>query len=211
MDSKRRKIEDNPDIDAHRLASRQKYLAQREAQQLAPPQTSRNGGNLQRTARHYGWPKSAKISMSILMDLLSRCRLLQQARSAHKRHKETGYEKSEVQLWEEEQTKRVAAQIKKPERVQEEDYEYVFDESTNVFDMSKITPIDLDKQRLQSTLDEAESKAKSIADVAGHYPYLRIKRSLYQPWRTIKFLFSSEKLVRERQHSDTIFGGSWIC
>ncbi|KAE8868788.1 hypothetical protein PTNB73_03841 [Pyrenophora teres f. teres] len=193
MDPKRRKIGDNPDTASFRLESRQKYLAQREAQQLAllrrqvaeeAEEEERLGSRLsERERREFAKNRETlrlaeerqNIDEHLDGFMIPDADYSNKHEALTKRHKEPGYEKSEVQLWEEEQTKRVAAQIKKPERVQEEDYEYVFDESTNVFDMSKITPVDLDKQRLQSTLDEAESKAKSIADVRRSLPIFAYK------------------------------------
>lgn len=88
----------------------------------------------------------------------------------NKRNKKENY-KSEVQLWEEEQTSKAkAAQGQRPVRESEDDYDFVFDEQTAVNFITDSNILDPEKQRLQAQLDEAERKAKSIADVRTSLP-----------------------------------------
>lgn len=92
-----------------------------------------------------------------------------------KRHKEKGYEKSEVQLWEEEQTKRVAGQIKSHKRENAADYELVFDTSQEISYVRDGPPVDLGKLQLESMLDEAEKKAKTIDETRKSLPIYKFK------------------------------------
>jgi pre-mRNA-splicing factor ATP-dependent RNA helicase DHX16 len=194
MDSKRRKTGDQ-DVSALRLASRQKYLAEREAQQLAllrrqvaeeAEEEERLGNRLSakekkefETNRKTLELAEARNAIDDNIDgrfFIPDADYSNKHEALTKRHKDKGYEKSEVQLWEEEQMRKIKSQPK-AERVVQEDYEYVFDESANVFDASKIDlgSLDMAKQRLQSTLDEAEAAAKSIQEVRQSLPVYKYK------------------------------------
>jgi pre-mRNA-splicing factor ATP-dependent RNA helicase DHX16 len=96
-----------------------------------------------------------------------------------KRNKKENY-KSEVQLWEEEQTSKAkVAQGQQRVRESEDEYEYVFDTQTQInFVGSDASVLDPDKQRLQAQLVEAESRAKSIADVRTSLPIYAYKDEL---------------------------------
>ncbi|KAF2445477.1 P-loop containing nucleoside triphosphate hydrolase protein [Karstenula rhodostoma CBS 690.94] len=97
-----------------------------------------------------------------------------------KRNKKENY-KSEVQLWEEEQTSKAkAAQGQQRVRESEDEYEFVFDPSTSINFVGDGVEFDADKQRLQAQLDEAESRAKSIADVRTSLPIHAYKKELLQ-------------------------------
>ena len=179
MDTKRRRTDDS-DVSDLRLRSRQQYLEKREIEKLAilrqqvleeADEEARLGEKLSRQERAefarnretlrlaearnnidehldgYILP-DADFSSSSKNDILTR------------KHKEKGYEKSEVQLWEDEQTRKVQTQIKKPELISNHDYEFVFDTAQNInFDAPMV---DLEKLRLQEKLDEAEVKANTI-------------------------------------------------
>ena len=64
---------------------------------------------------------------------------------------------------------KIKSQIKKPERVQEDDYEYVFD-SHVAFLSDPSSRIDPDKKALQDQLDAAEKKVKTIEEVQKSLP-----------------------------------------
>ncbi|KAF1979903.1 putative MRNA splicing factor RNA helicase [Bimuria novae-zelandiae CBS 107.79] len=91
----------------------------------------------------------------------------------NKKNKSDVY-KSEVQLWEEEQTAKArAAQTQRPGREREDDYEFVFDEQQQIkwtSDGKDLNFMDPDKQQLQAQLDEAERKAKTIQETRASLP-----------------------------------------
>lgn len=196
MDPKRRRTGDS-DVSDLRLRSRQQYLEKREAEQLAllrkqvyeeAEEEARLGETLSRKeradfARNRETLRLAEARNNIdehldgyilpdadfsssKSDVLTR------------KHKEKGYEKSEVQLWEDEQTKKVQNQIKKPERVSNDDYEYVFDTEQNVKFNAPI--VDLEKLRLQEKLDEAEVKAKTIDETRKSLPVYQYRDEFLQ-------------------------------
>ena len=198
MDAKRRKTGDQ-DISDLRLASRQKYLAEREAQQLAllrrqvaeeAEEEDRLGLKLSERERKDFARNRETLRLAEARNAIDEHRdgyILPDADYSNKneiltrRHKEKDYEKSEVQLWEEEQTKKVASQAKRPERTREEDYEYVFDESVHIsFKALAQANIDPEKQRLQAALDEVEMKARTIDEVRKSLPIYKYKSELIQ-------------------------------
>lgn len=195
MDPKRRKTGD-ADIGDLRLRSRQAYLQKREAEQLAllrkqvieeAEEEERLGDRLSRQeradfARNRETLRLAEARNAIDEHLdgyiLPDADYTNKAEALTRKHKEKGYEKSEVQLWEDEQTAKVRAQIKKPERVSAEDYDYVFDTEQNIkFDAPVI---DLEKQRLQANLDEAEVKAKNIEETRKSLPIYKYRDDFLQ-------------------------------
>lgn len=206
MDSKRRKTGDQ-DVSALRLASRQKYLAEREAQQLAllrrqvaeeAEEEERLGSKLSERERREFAKNRETLKLAEARNAIDEHRdgfIIPDADYSNKhealtkRHKEPGYEKSEVQLWEEEQMKKIKTQTKKPERVQEDDYEFVFDNSTQVsFQAMAQASIDPEQQRLLAQLDEAEKKAKSIDEVRKSLPIYAFKDELIEAIKTQQIL-----------------------
>ncbi|KAH3903822.1 hypothetical protein HBI56_236430 [Parastagonospora nodorum] len=195
MDPKRRKTGD-ADVGDLRLRSRQAYLQKREAEQLAllrkqvieeAEEEERLGDRLSKQeradfARNRDTLRLAEQRNAIDEHLdgyiLPDADYTTKSETLARKHKEKGYEKSEVQLWEEEQTSKVRAQIKKPERVSAEDYDFVFDTEQNIkFDAPVI---DLEKQRLQANLDEAEVKAKNIDDTRKSLPIYKYREEFIQ-------------------------------
>jgi pre-mRNA-splicing factor ATP-dependent RNA helicase DHX16 len=190
MEAKRRKMGDG-DVGDLRLRSRQAYLQKREAEQLAllrkqvieeAEEEERLGDRLSKQeradfAKNRDLLRIAEERNNIDEHLdgffIPDANYTDKSEALTRKHKEKGYEKSEVQLWEDEQTAKVRAQIKKPERVSSDDYEYVFDTAQNVkFDAPMV---DLEKQRLQANLDEAEVKAKSIEETRKSLPIYKYK------------------------------------
>jgi pre-mRNA-splicing factor ATP-dependent RNA helicase DHX16 len=195
MDPKRRKMGD-ADVGDLRERSRQTYLQKREAEQLAllrkqvaeeTEELSTHGDRLSAQeradfARNRETLRLAEARNAIDEHLdgytLPDADYTNKSEALTRKHKEKGYEKSEVQLWEEEQTKRVSSQIKKPERVSAEDYEYVFDTEQNInFDGPMV---DLERQRLQENLDEAEKKVKTIEETRKSLPIYQYKDEFLQ-------------------------------
>jgi len=174
-----------------RIKSRQAYLQKREAEQLAllkiqvaeEEEESRRLGDRLSTRERADFEKNRQtlrlaeernnidehLDGYILPDASNKSEALT------RKHKEKGYEKSEVQLWEDEQTKRVQSQIKEPKRIQQDDYELVFDETQEVKFMRDGPPVDLDKYRLELTLNEAERKSKDIESVRKSLPIYKYK------------------------------------
>ncbi|CAI6334953.1 unnamed protein product [Periconia digitata] len=93
-----------------------------------------------------------------------------------RKKKDVSTYKSEVQLWEDEVTARAkVAQIHRPDRLQQDDYEFVFDPTQALNFVSAGEWVDPDKQRLQEQLDAAEKKAKSIQEVRTSLPIYQYK------------------------------------
>jgi pre-mRNA-splicing factor ATP-dependent RNA helicase DHX16 len=195
MDPKRRKTGDT-DVGDLRLRSRQAYLQKREAEQLAllrkqvieeAEEEERLGDRLSKQeradfARNRQTLRLAEERNNIDEHLdgyiLPDADYTNKSEALTRKHKEKGYEKSEVQLWEDEQTAKVRAQIKKPERVSAEDYDYVFDTEQNIkFDAPVI---DLEKLRLQANLDEAEVKAKNMEETRKSLPIYKYRDEFLQ-------------------------------
>ncbi|KAF1848379.1 pre-mRNA splicing factor ATP-dependent RNA helicase PRP16 [Cucurbitaria berberidis CBS 394.84] len=196
MDPKRRKTGDQ-DISELRLASRQKYLAEREAQQLAllrlqvdaeAEDEARLGSKLSEREKKEFARNRQTLSLAearqAIDEHLDGYRLPDSEYSNKtevltKRHNDKESLKSEVQLWEEEQIGKIKSQIKKPERVQEDDYEYVFDVQTQVsFQADPSSRLDPDKKALQDQLDAAEKKAKTIEETQKSLPVYHYRETL---------------------------------
>jgi pre-mRNA-splicing factor ATP-dependent RNA helicase DHX16 len=193
MDSKRRKTGDQ-NISELRLKSRHAYLAQREAQQLAllrrqvaeeAEEEERLGDKLSEKERREFAKNRETLKLAEARNAIDEHRdgyILPDADYSNKnevltkRHKEPGYEKSEVQLWEEEQMRKIQGQTKAPERVQEQDYEYVFDENAIKWDVDPT--FDSKKHMLETQLDEAEKAAASIAETRKSLPIYAFKDEL---------------------------------
>jgi len=198
MDSKRRKTGDQ-DVSALRLASRQKYLAEREAQQLAllrrqvaeeAEEEARLGNKLSERERaefkknrqtlELAEARNAIDDRTEGMFMIPDSDYSNKHEALTKRHKEKGYEKSEAQLWEEQQTKAVNSQAKVLSKNDSIDnYDFVFDTSMEVnFKLDETTRVDVDKQMLQRQLDEAEKRAQSIEDVRRSLPVYKYRDEL---------------------------------
>jgi pre-mRNA-splicing factor ATP-dependent RNA helicase DHX16 len=196
------------DINETRLRSRQDYLAKREAEQLAllrrqveeeADEEERLGDRLSKQERADFQKNRETLRLAEARNAIDEHRdgyILPDADYSNRsevltrKHKEKGYEKSEVQLWEEEQTKKVGAQVKRPERTNEEDYEFVFDESQNIKFMAQAqaTTLDPEQRRLLAMLDEAETKAKTIQDTRKSLPIYVYKEQLKEAIRDNQIL-----------------------
>jgi pre-mRNA-splicing factor ATP-dependent RNA helicase DHX16 len=205
MDSKRRKLGDE-DISAVRQKSRFAYLAQRESQQLAllrrqvaeeAEEEDRLGDKLSEKERREFVKNRETLRLAearnaidehfdgySLPDSNSKSSVL------NRRHGEKEKDnRSEYQLWEEEQSKKVSAQIRKPAVVNENDYEFVFDEASQIsFKAMAQAQVDPEQQRLLATLDEAEKKAKTIQDVRASLPIAAFKDELIAAMKSEQIL-----------------------
>lgn len=194
-DPKRRRM-DEGNASELRLKSRQSYLQKREAEQLAllrrqvaeeAEEEERLGSKLSkaeldsfRRNRETLRLAEARNAIDEHLDgyILPDADYSNKSEVLTRRHKEKekGYEKSEVQLWEDEQTAKVKAQIRKPQRVSADDYDYVFDiESSVKFDQM---PLDVSKQMLEKQLDEAEKKVKTIQETRESLPVFKYREEL---------------------------------
>jgi pre-mRNA-splicing factor ATP-dependent RNA helicase DHX16 len=184
----------NEDINELRLKSRQDYLAKREAEQLAllRKQVAEEAEE-ERTN-----PRLSKAELREFARNRETLRLAEERASIDDGY--TGYVvpdaeyssktevlnrkvkeqyKSEVQLWEEEQTAKVKSQIKRPERVREDDYEFVFDQSSAInWVADGVTRIDPEKIQLQQMLDAAERKAKTIEETRKSLPMYQYREEI---------------------------------
>ncbi|KAF1963348.1 P-loop containing nucleoside triphosphate hydrolase protein [Byssothecium circinans] len=98
-----------------------------------------------------------------------------------KKQKDASAYKSEVQLWEDEVTARAkGAQVQRPERVNETDYEFVFDQEQAVKFTTDVSVLDPDKRRLESMLEVAEQKARSIEEVKKSLPIFKYRDQLLE-------------------------------
>ncbi|KAG9190053.1 pre-mRNA-splicing factor ATP-dependent RNA helicase DHX16 [Alternaria panax] len=206
MDSKRRKTGDQ-DVSALRLASRQKYLAEREAQQLAllrrqvaeeAEEEERLGSRLSEKERKEFAKNRETLRLAearnAIDDSIGGGYILPDADYSNKhealtkRHKDKDADyKSEYQLWEQDQMNKIQSQTKTAERrVQEQDYEYVFDASQNVAYDGPI--VDLEKQRLETLVDEAEKHAASIEEVRRSLPVYKYKDDFIKALETHQIL-----------------------
>jgi pre-mRNA-splicing factor ATP-dependent RNA helicase DHX16 len=70
---------------------------------------------------------------------------------------------------------KIKAQVKRPDRLQEQDYEYVFDATQEVAFVRDGPPIDFDKKQLQTMLDEAEKKSKNIQETRASLPIAKYR------------------------------------
>jgi pre-mRNA-splicing factor ATP-dependent RNA helicase DHX16 len=206
MDSKRRKTGADQDVSALRLASRQKYLAEREAQQLAllrrqvaeeAEEEERLGSKLSEAekrefARNRETLRLAEARNAIDDNVDGRFFIpdadySNKHEALTKRHKDRDADyRSEAQLWEEDQLKKINAQPRAAQRVQEQDYEYVFDASQNVAYDGPI--VDLEKQRLEALVDEAEKHAASIEEVRRSLPVYKYKDDFIKALQTEQIL-----------------------
>ncbi|KAI4941603.1 hypothetical protein J4E91_010634 [Alternaria rosae] len=205
MDSKRRKTGDQ-DVSALRLASRQKYLAEREAQQLAllrrqvaeeAEEEERLGNKLSERERAEFKKNRQTLELAEARNAIDDSGSGFQIPDAEysnknealtRRHKDTDVDyKSEYALWEETAMKKISSQTKAAERVQDfSEYEYIFDPSQNVAYDGPI--VDLEKQRLEALVDEAEKHAASIDEVRRSLPIYQYKDEFIKALQTEQIL-----------------------
>lgn len=194
MDAKRRRTGD-VDIGDARLRSRQQYLEKRTLEQLAllrrqvgeeAEEESRLGDRLSKTekaefARNRETLRLAEARNAIDEHLdgyiLPDADYTNKSEALTRKHKEKNDYKSDVQLWESEVDRRVSSQIKRPKRVQQDDYEYVFDESAHIKfkAQGQTAQLDPEQQRLLSMLDEAEKKAQTLEETRKNLPIYKYK------------------------------------
>ncbi|EUC51421.1 hypothetical protein COCMIDRAFT_79706 [Bipolaris oryzae ATCC 44560] len=195
MDPKRRKIGDQ-DVSALRLASRQKYLAEREAQQLAilrrtvadeAEEEERLGSRLSERERKEFAKNRETLRLAEERNGIDEHRdgfMIPDADFSNKaevlnRRDDASHFKSEYQQWEEDQMNKIKSQTKKAERVQEDDYEFVFDTSNQIqFQQDISSRIDPAKQALQAQLDSAEKRAKTIDEVRKSLPVYKYREEI---------------------------------
>lgn len=196
MDAKRRKMGDQ-DVSTLRLASRQKYLAEREAQQLAllrrqvteeADEEERLGSKLSERerkefARNRETLRLAEQRNAIDEHLdgymLPDANYSNKAEALTKQHRDKEYMKSEVQLWEDEQLGKIKSQIKRPERVSADDYDYVFDPETQIaFQADVASRINPERRALEAQLDAAEKKARTIDETRKSLPVYQYREEL---------------------------------
>jgi len=196
MDAKRRKMGDQ-DVSTLRLASRQKYLAEREAQQLAllrrqvaeeAEEEERLGSKLsERERREFARNRETlrlaeqRNAIDEHLDgyMLPDANYSNKAEALTKQHRDKEYMKSEVQLWEDEQLGKIKSQIKRPERVSAEDYEYVFDPETQIAFQADISSrINPERRALEAQLDAAEKKARTIEETRKSLPVYQYREEL---------------------------------
>lgn len=200
MPPKDRNTENLSDL---RLKSRQDYLAKREAEQLAllrkqvaeeaeeertNPRLSK--AELREFARNRETLRLAEERASIddgqTGYILPDADYSSKAEILNRKHKEQYV--SEVQQWENEQTAKVKSQIKRPERVREDDYEFVFDQSTAINWVTEGQKVDLDKLQLQQMLDAAEKKAQTIEETRKSLPMYQYRQQILDAVAEHQFL-----------------------
>ncbi|KAF2012316.1 P-loop containing nucleoside triphosphate hydrolase protein [Aaosphaeria arxii CBS 175.79] len=178
-----------------RLRSRQAYLAKREQEQLAllerqvadEAQELRTNSKLsdaerREFAKNRETLKLARERLAIDdhttgylvpdVDLSDKTEILN--RRSNEEYK------SEVQQWEDEQTAKVKTQISRGgAKVQQDDYEFVFDESAAPqFVMDAASRLDPEKAKLEQMLNAAEKKAQSIEETRKSLPIWAYREEL---------------------------------
>lgn len=98
--------------------------------------------------------------------------------------------KSETALWDEEQEARARAQVRGSKaRTQADDYDYVFDESSEIkFVGDATSQFDPKKVQLEQMIDAAETKARTIEQQRASLPIFRHKDALIQAVKENRFL-----------------------
>lgn len=190
MPPKRNATDDLSDL---RQQSRFDYLAKREALKLAELQKDVEEDERERekygsklSKRELDEMDKRKMTLRLTLErnqiddtnsgfFMLDSTLTDKSEALTKRNKKENY-KSEVQLWEDEQTaKAKAAQGQQRVRESEDEYEFVFDPSTSINFVGDGLELNVEKQRMQAQLDEIESRAKSIADVRTSLPIYAYK------------------------------------
>ena len=204
------------DFKDDRIKSRQQYLAKREAEQLAllrkqvaeQNEEERNNPDLSRAEREQFEFDRQTLRMAeqrLRIDdhvdgytlpedyitekgKLDRRRKEEALNRRHVDRDEYGREKytTEIDQWEAEQSAKAKAQIASHERVDERDWDYVFDESQQVqFVMDGVDDPDKrgkrmtpEERMMQQKLNAAESKAKSIEDTRKSLPMYEYREGL---------------------------------
>ncbi|KAI4906392.1 hypothetical protein J4E90_010611 [Alternaria incomplexa] len=206
MDSKRRKTGDQ-DVSALRLASRQKYLAEREAQQLAllrrqvaeeAEEEERLGNKLSERERAEFKKNRQTLELAEARNAIDDSGSGFQIPDAEysnknealtRRHKDTDVDyKSEYQLWEENTMNKISGQTKPTDalREQADGWEFVLDPAQDVVYDGPM--VDLEKQRLEMLVDEAEKHAASIEEVRRSLPVYQYKDEFIKALQTEQIL-----------------------
>jgi pre-mRNA-splicing factor ATP-dependent RNA helicase DHX16 len=212
MDSKRRKTGDQ-DVSALRLASRQKYLAEREAQQLAllrrqvaeeAEEEARLGNKLSERERAEFKKNRQTLELAEARNAIDDSRLnsgfhfqtdsenplLADTKSKnevlHRRHKDANDSRTEYAQWEADQVSKSKSQARVGtfDRVDESEYEFVFNPDTEVkFKLDDATRVDPTKVALQAQLDAAEKKVSNIQEQRESLPVYKYKDEIIDALR----------------------------
>jgi len=203
MDSKRRKTGDQ-DVSALRLASRQKYLAEREAQQLAllrrqvaeeAEEEQRLGNKLSERERAEFKKNRQTLELAEARNAIDDSRLqggfhfqtdsddplLADTKSKndvlYRRHNDANDSRNESDIWEAEQIRASRSQIKTS--VTSDDYDFVFDTANEVrFTADDVARMDPAKQALEAQLDAAEKRSLSIQETRQSLPIFKYRQEL---------------------------------
>lgn len=195
---------DAEDISDLRLRSRQQYLEKREQTQLAllrkqvaeeaeeersNPRLSKR--ELAQFARNRETLRLAESRLAISDELdgffIPDASFSEKEKVLKRKDKEA--HKTEYQQWSEEQeTKARAAQVHRPVREREEEYELVFDESQAVHWVSDAKLVDPEKQLLQDALDAAEKQAKDIESTRKSLPMYKFRAPILDAVREHQIL-----------------------
>ena len=197
MDRAKQPPRDTKDI---RLKSRQAYLGKRETEKLAllqqqvdeEAEEERNNPDLSIAEREDFARNRRTLALAgqrrKIDDHLDGYELPEDYITNKRRKKDTlnqrivdrdqyGNEKfvTEIEQWENEQSAKAKAQVKKAERVDEGDYEYVFDESQQInfikdAQMKGTVRMTEQERMMQQKLSAAEQKAQSIEDTRKSLP-----------------------------------------
>jgi pre-mRNA-splicing factor ATP-dependent RNA helicase DHX16 len=196
MDPKRRKTGD-VDIKDLRERSRRDYLEKRTGQQLAllqrqvaeeAEEEARLGSKLSRAEREEFSRNRQLLQIALEREaidehldgyILPDADYTNKSEALTRRHKDKEALKSEVQLWEDEQLGKIKSQIKRPERVSAEDYDYVFDPQAQIaFQADALSKINPERQALEAQLDAAEKKAHTIEETQKSLPVFKYRQEL---------------------------------
>ncbi|KAI4909746.1 hypothetical protein J4E85_011568 [Alternaria conjuncta] len=206
MDSKRRKTGDQ-DVSALRLASRQKYLAEREAQQLAllrrqvaeeAEEEERLGNKLSERERAEFKKNRQTLELAEARNAIDDSRLqggfhfqtdsddplLADTKSKndvlYRRHNDTYDATTEFAQFEAEQLRASRSQIKSSDVTSDESqWEFVFDTANEVrFTAEDVARMDPAKQALEAQLDAAEKRSLSIQETRQSLPIFKYRQEI---------------------------------
>lgn len=176
------------DVDELRIRSRQQYLQKREAERLAllrkqvaeEAEEERSNPNLSRREldefkrnRETLRLAESRLAIDDHLDgyILPDADYSNKSDVLYSKTKDKEKYVSEVDQWENEVSSRAkAAQVQRPARERQEDYEFVFDTSQELKWDSDIKIVDPEKARLQSQLDAAETRIKTIEETRKSLP-----------------------------------------
>lgn len=192
------RLEEPQDTDARRLKSRQDYLAKREAEKLillrqqVEDEAEEERSNPHLTAeelREFRYNREtlrlaeARLTVDDHRDgFYFQDRDRSKRETLNRRQKEREYV-TDVQLWEEEQTARAKATAglrETRDRIDEQQYEFVFDEQQKLeFDGEfKQRLLTKEQRMLEEQINAAEAKAKSIEETRKSLPIYQFRDDL---------------------------------